>query len=1802
MKAYCGLAVILTAGLFFATSCSRKNEVDVTFQNFEPFVDQQQNLRFTFSKDVYPDSLAQRWDSTEYISFHPAVAGMFKWASSSELQFSPAEGFLPGTDYTATIKKTALQLSDKRYRLGDKRTFRFHTAPLQVTATHLSYTRGQGGIVVTQLDLDFNYDVKVPIAASRLQLSSNGQPVSFNAINAGHGKTVSLQFMPLNGKDELTPLKIAVSKGIPLAATRYVSAMDTVIRTDIPSRYSLGITGVTPSHTGTEGMLMVNMSQPVAEEGLKNFITIEPAVKFDVAVAEGGFVISSPDMKPEQSYELTIASSLEGVLGGRMKETWSNQVTFAHLEPSIHFVNEKGMYLSPRGFKNLSLNIVGVPKVHVTVVKVYENNISNFIRKGGRHRYYYDDEADEENPYSGGEGYDIDETRYVGDTVFHKAYETAKLPGQNAARILHLDFEDRIRGYNGVYVVSVSSDEQYWLQESKLLSLSDIGTIVKQDKDNMYVFCNSIRDASAMSGVRLSFISTNNQVLYTTTTDNEGMAVFSDIPHRSPGFRVGLVTASKAGDFTFISMNGTQVPTSRYDVGGRMPNATGLNAMIYAERNLYRPGEVAHVTTIVRDEQWNNPGEVPVKLRLLMPNGKEFGTMRKILNEGGSTETIFPIPATALTGTYTLEAYSGNDILLNSYDISVEEFMPDRLKASLHIDKEEYQLGDSVHLDVQADNLFGTPAMGRNYECDMHLSKEAFSSNKYEGYNFHIVKDFSYDGASTTGETDEHGTGRETFFLPRELAEAGVVKGNVSTTVFDETGRPVHRYEHFKVYTQPWYIGIKEGNDYVGTRAPIRIPIIAVDKNDNPGNGVTVQVTVLKKEWNTVIEQSGDRYRYLSQPQTKTMVQQNITLSGANMYYPYTPMQSGEYEVRVAFPGKEAYVSTTFYAWGFHDSQYTSFEVDNEGNVAITPDKEQYNTGENINLLFTTPFEGRMLVTIERDQMIQHYYLNTNNKSASLKLKADDALVPNVYVSATLFRPMDGSAMPLTVAHGFRNIAVEDARNHLPVTIQVAPKARSKTRQSIVVKTTPGAYVTIAAVDEGILQVKNYKTPNAYDYFYQKVALSMNSYDIYPLLLPEVRTTLSSTGGDGAEGNGMRVNPTFANRVKLVSFWSGIMQADGSGIVRYNIDVPQFSGDIRVMAIAYKGKGFGSGEQHIKVADPVIISTGLPRVLSPKDEVLVPVTLSNTTAKDAVASVNLQVSGPLNIMGTSSQQVTIPANREARVVFNVSAQQSLGVGKVLVTVRAMNESFINETDIGIRPPASLQKVSGSGTIAAGSAETINAASSFLSSTASGKLVIGKSPLLPFSKNMEYLIHYPYGCVEQTTSAAFPQIYYTDLVKSISGVASNNPNPSYNVQQAIHKLQSMQLSNGALSYWPDGEEESWWGSVYATHFLLEARKAGYEVNATTITHLLEYLKFKLQKRETEMLYYNTNQSRRIASKEIAYSLYVLALAGEPQPTAMNYYKGNAGMLAIDSKYLLAAAFTLSGQPQGAQQILPASYSGEQSNQAFGGSFYSYVRDEGLALSALMDIDPTNAQVGPMARQVSEYLQQQKYLNTQENVWGILALGKIARAANQTAASATIQANGKTIGNTSGSTLTIPLKPYLNQPLNVQVKGKGAYYYYWETSGITADGSYKQEDSYLKVRRTYYSRAGALINGNSFKQNDLIVIKVSLQAQYNNPVENVVVTDMLPAGFEIENTRLNDMSGMNWIKDATTADHMDFRDDRLNLFTTADGTVRNFYYMVRAVSPGTYQLGPVQADAMYNGFFHSYNGAGTIKVVQ
>ncbi len=1789
------LVIPVIIGIIFLYGCNRQ-AVALDYTNAKDEVPQLGNLVFRFNKALVADSMLNQWDSTDYISFEPKIAGRFRWEHADELVFSPARPLSAATTYKAKLNNELLRFSKlDKVEKGDN--ISFSTPDLQLENTNFTWVLQDAGsrVAVPQADLYFNYPVDPASLKDKLTVTADGKAVNYTVQTVAGNNKISLRMAGIAAEDRDYDISITLDKGLVPEGGSNGTKEKKETKALIPSPFTLTINDVNAEHDGTTGTITIRTSQQLSAQSLAAFIKFEPAVKFSAEATDDGFVVSSEAFDASKSYAFTLVKGLRGTIGGVLKEDYKNNFAFGKMEPAISFSNRQAVYLAGQGNKNIEVKLVNVAKVKVVISKIYESNLLAAQRNG-----YYPKETNGNNE----DYYESESDAVVGDVIYEQEIDTKTLPRSGGARLFNFNAQDRLPDFKGIYHIKIKSTEDYWVSDSRFISLSDFGLIAKEGTDKIFVFVNSLKTAMPVNGVNVLAYGGNNQLLGTASTNADGVAEIKYTKKEFAGFRPAMIIAKTETDFSYLPFSSTRVNMSRFDVGGKHINTTGLDAFIYAERDIYRPGEKINFSVVLRDRLWKSPGELPVKLKFLLPNGKELKTFRKNLNEQGSLEGNVDIAAAAITGSYSLEVYNGNDVLLGSQNFMVEEFVPDRIKITAKLDKESLVTGESAKLSINAVNFFGPPAANRNYECEIQVKQYSFSPKKYTNYTFDIANPgVSFDKTVKEGKTDENGSASESFTAKDEYKNVGMLQASFYTTVFDETGRPVSRSTSANIYTQLVFLGIGEdGWWYYPLNQPVKFPVLALNKTEQLAT-TQARAEVIKHEYRTVLTKNGEYFRYESQKEDKIVATNNITITGEATNYSFTPRTAGNYELRIYLTGANSYVKKEFYSYGGWGNDNSSFEVSTEGNIDIDVDRAAYNSGDNAKISFKTPFSGKMLVTMETDKVVSYQYVNVDGRQASLDVKLTADHLPNVYITATLIKPHDVSDIPLTVAHGYKNIMVEEKSRKMDVQVVAPTAVRSRTHQKVKVKAAAGSYVTLAAVDNGVLQVSNFETPNPYGYFYGKRSLDVNGYDMYPLLFPEIRAQLSSTGGDGDLETSKRSNPMPNKRIKIVSYWSGITKANGSGEAEFEFDIPQFSGEIRLMAVAYKNESFGSAEAAMKVADPLVLSTALPRFLSPGDTVNVPVTITNTTGKSATADASLSVTAPLQVAGPAQQSVELKPNSEARAMFKVIASPAISTGKIKVEVKGMGEKFVDETDITVRPPSTLQKITGSGTIAGNASQKITIGlNDFIPGSGDYKLVVSRSPALRLADQFAYLVTYPYGCTEQTISAAFPQLYYGDLADLFNTGKASKASANSNIQEAIRKIKLRQLYNGGITLWDGEGTEHWWASVYAAHFLMEAQKAGYDVDNGLLQTLLSYLNNKLRNRETILYYYNQKEQKKIAPKEVAYSLYVLAVAGRPNISAMNYYKANPALLALDSRYLLSAAYSVAGDKTRFRELLPASFSGEESVAQTGGSFYSDIRDESIALNTLIDVDPSNAQIPVMANHVVLKLKQRSWYSTQESAFSFLAMGKLARAANASTVTATITANGKTAGTLTAGSIQLNAKQLAGNSVDISTKGQGNIYYWWQSEGISASGAYKEEDNYIKVRRHFFDRYGRAISGNTFKQNDLVIVQLSLEKAYSGAVENVVLTDLLPAGFEIENPRTKELPGMEWIKDASNPTAMDVRDDRINLFVDLYSSRQLYYYAVRAVSPGVYKMGPASADAMYNGEYHSYNGAGIIKVIQ
>ena len=1806
------LILPLVISIFFLSACKR-NAINLDFTNAKGEVPQLGNLIFRFSSPMVKDSMLNVWDSADYISFEPKIAGKFRWESPDQLVFSPSQPLGPATSYKAKIKSALLKFSKyNSVKGGDD--ISFHTPDLALDNLQMIWMLQNESTTsaVPQIELFFNYRVNPADLKDKLSVEFGGNKMDYTMVSASPDNKISILINGLKQEDKDYDARIIIEKGLKPESGTNTTTDPITASLSVPSPFVLSIQNMESEHDGTEGTVKITTSQQLSGENLKSFIKFDPDFGYTVELNENGFTLRSDKFDVEKSYVLTITKGLRGKIGGTLKEDYSGSVAFGELEANIRFTNSKAVYLSKKGSKNIEVQITNVPKVKLVISKIYENNLLMSQQYG-----YYPQETKASNTrynegdYEGDAYSDNNGDATLGDVIYEKEIDTRTLPKSGAGRLLNLSqFEDRLPEFKGVYHVMIRSTEDYWVKDSRYISLSDLGLIAKEGLDKLFIFTNSIKTAEPVDGVNVSVYAANNQLIGTGATNSEGVAEVAYSKKEFAGFKPAMIIAKTADDFNYLNFNTSRVNTSRFDVGGKHNNASGFDAFVYAERDIYRPGEKINFSVVLRDRDWKSPGDIPLKMKFLMPNGKELRSFRKNLNEEGSMEGSIDIAGSAISGSYTLEVYTSNDVLLTSKNFSVEEFVPDRIRVTTILNKIFLRQGESADLSINAANFFGPPAANRNYETEIQVKQKYFSPTKYDGYDFSLANQKTFfDKGIKEGKTDAEGNAVIGYTVPDTYANTGVLQTNFYTTVFDETGRPVSRAAAVDIFTQDVFFGIKkDGFYYYSLNRPVKFQLVAVNKDGNVVSS-TAKIEVIKHEYRTVLTKSGSYFRYESQKVDKLMIESQVSV-GNNTVYSYIPRSPGDYEVKIYHPGANSYVSRSFYSYGSWGGDNNSFEVNNEGNIEIEVDKKSYYTGEKMKAHFKTPFSGRMLVTMETDHVVSYQYVDVSNRDASVDLDLTDDHAPNVYITATLIKPHEVSDIPLTVAHGFQNVTVEEKSRKIPVEILAQKNVRSKTHQKVTVKAAAGSYVTLSAVDNGVLQVTDFKTPDPYAYFYQKKALQVSAYDMYPLLFAEVRAKLSSTGGDADLSMEKRVNPMPAKRIKVVSYWSGITKANGNGEAGFEFDIPQFSGELRLMAVSYKGQSFGAMDNIMTVADPIVISTALPRFLSPGDTVNVPVTLTNSTDKTTTVSASINVEGPLKVSGSKSQSISLNAKSEGLAVFKMVADPTINTGKVTVTVNGMGEKFTDVTEISVRPPSTLQRVTGSGSIAGNSSQKIIIGlSDFITGSTDYQLVVSRSPALELGEQLRYLVQYPYGCTEQIVSAAFPQLYYGDMADLMqlnlpAGQAGkqNKLNANTNILEAIRKIKMRQLYNGAVTLWDGEEKEDWWATIYSAHFLLEAKKAGFDVDNSLLETMLNYISNKLKKKETIIYYYNRNQNKKIAPKEVTYGLYVLALAGRSNVPAMNYYKAKPELLALDSRYLLSAAYATAGDKKSFTAMLPSFFTGEESVAQTGGSYYSDVRDEAIALNALIDVDPGNAQIPTMAKHVSDKLKSRNWLSTQERAFAFLALGKLARTADKSDVTAGIKVNGKLIAKVDGGQWRGDRAGLKGNNIEIETKGNGRIYYFWQAEGISASGAYKEEDSYLKVRKRFYDRFGNAIDGNTFKQNELIIVGITLEKSFSGSVENVVITDLLPAGFEIENPRTKEIPGMDWIKDGATPTALDVRDDRIHFFVNANNNKQVYYYAVRAVSPGNYKMGPVSADAMYNGEYHSYNGAGVVRVVQ
>ncbi len=1776
---------------------SDSNLISVTSVGIEPVF--RRYMLLTFDRPLGQDSVGKEPGQSPG-SFTPEMVGSWNWISPYVLRFDPRQPFSPDTDYYFYINTSNTNGFDLgSYTLAGSLGFTVRTRPLAVSNFVLKEEPAPDNRrdVVIAGTIEFSMDVSPKDFAKyfTLQEMVGDQPKDLPAdiLTTYRSSTMEFRSAPMGKTQEAKRIVATVKAGLPVEMSGLQLGKSVSQEFSLVYDPNLKVLAAKVVSGREHPSIKLDFNAPVRPDSTPGYVAVEPQVPFTVA-ASGSDLLLNGDFVPGKDYEISVKEGLIGADGSILSKPFRLKLHTPDLEARVAF-EKPGIFLTRGGYQSIALTSVNTPKAELLVDRVYPNNLFMLLQDYGESSMLNQSE------YKG------DIRRYLGDRIINK---TLKLKAaRNEILKTRLDLGKIIPAdENGFYRVMVSKAGD-WDAAQRWVLLTDIGLVAKKGRDDLLVWANSFKDLHALEDVRIRVLSTQNQLVAEGRTDAQGLWRAKGLAKKFEKNEPYLILAETKDDFSFLLYDGFRIDTTGQDVGGKPMPKSGYTAYLYGERDIYRPGETVEGVAVVRDLLLHAPQPMPFTLRLQDPRGKKYQELTIKSNAEGLAEFSFNMPEYALTGGYKAELLLAGEII-GSYEFKVEEFLPDRIKVEIAPDTEDASPGKELGFTVSSNYLFGPPSSGMNVEATVRLEAAPFAPAGYEAYTFGDPdRKFDDQEIFTSGSNqllDDNGKHFFSTQIPTGLHPPAALLAVVSARVRERGGRGVNARQRIPAHAYTRYPGLKKLTDRgVDPGQALTLEYVVLSPEGKPAPGNRLQADFYKDRWQTVLRRTpSGGFRYESIRDSYLLSTQELPAGKEQGTFSVVPPTYGGYRVVLRDPDSGASSQLTFYAYG---AGYSPWALENPAKIELVADKDEYQDGEEAVFQVRASFSGKLLITVEGQDVWDTQVIQMEGNTATVRIPVRKEYAPNVYCSAVLVRTAaDLEAGETARASGWCPFNVSRQVNHPAVRISVPQETRPETRLEVTVDAEPDSTVTIAAVDEGILQLIAQQTPDPFDYFYAKRALGVDSYDIFSLLLPELPPVheKSPAGGGKYDKLGQFVRTEGIRRVKPVAYWSGPLKADANGRVTFPVNLPEFNGALRIMAVCVSGGKFGSAHAMTRVKAPLIITPTFPRSLAMDDKALIPVTLRNESKANGQFSLKLDVSGPASSPQPETS-LAIDNGHEKTVYFPLDVADKQGKLECTLHAAGNDESAKSTVELGVRsayPPQNF--------VAAGSLEQASLtlpfedAAGLRPETIVRSLHLGRLPIIRFSGSLKDLLEYPYGCVEQTVSRAFPLLYFGDLAKELEPDVFEKSEPAAMVQSAITRVQAMQTASGGFGMWPGATRPQYWASIYATHFLLEARYAGYQVPDTVINGAVKYLSSLVRGQKT---------FNRAILERTAYALCVLAMARHADQGMMGYLlKNQINSMPAVGAYLLAGAYAYTGQKALAEKILYGRYLEYGGKHETGGNFSSPLRNLAMRLMVGLAVAPDDKRNPELVKQLIRKLDAERYRTTQENAFSFIALGAyFFKQKHKPPYKGKVYAGDSLLAEFSSDKVLTLDKITESGPIRIEMdKGyaPGSAYYSLNTRGIPTAAGYTPRSQGMEIQRTYLDRSGRELQLDALKQGDLVVLETKVRS-LDDTVDNVVVQNLLPSGLEVENPRLESTERLPWIgKVGTKPEYQDLRDDRVLLFLklpgkskkTDHGPWQTYYSLLRAVTPGEFTLPPSQVEAMYAPELMASTPAGKLKV--
>lgn len=1776
-------------------------------------------IHLRFARDVI-DVQELDADFSTALQIQPETAGSARFRSPRELVFDPAEPLQAGARYTVRVdpkKISRLPESLEPYVfefdvLGQSFEVRVDGAAASLDNRRLARITGE----LRTADRAASADVERVLSA---RYENAPQPITWT--HADDGLT---HLFAIDGLQRPTaPANLLLAwDGTPIGVKEQ-GQRDVAV----PVRGIFSVTGHTVTTDGGKRVTLRFSEALDASQDLAGLVQIgTQAPRLSVA---GNSLIIYPDERTSGEQQLVVNAGVRNEFGERLETEYRVTVNFRGEPPQVRFTGT-GVVLPAGDHLEIPFEAINVHSVQVTAFQIFDDNIGQFLQDNalggnselgrvGRHLWRKTIPLTGARPHAW-ERFSLDATDLVkanpgalfrftiaidrGNSMLDCSAEDEAVPVPQSVPLA--DHEDRYRVERSSWDYA-----EEWYGQSQNTNWSDrddpckdayyrysknvtaarnfigsnIGLLAKHGNDGSFlVLATDLRNGTSLPGARIEVRNFQDQVLQTLTTDTDGLAVAK---MRATPF---YLVARNGGDIGYLKLNrGTALPTSHFDVGGQAVQE-GVKGLIYGERDVWRPGDTLHLTFALHDPAHVFPDDHPVTLQLISPQGRVMQTATNRAPLDGFYAFAIATTEDAPTGNWTAKAILGGKIFTRT--VKIETVMPNRL--AMELDTGEAVLRKSTApLPFTLDAKWLHGATAANLEADINVRYAAVPTT-FSRFSDHIYDDparrFTADPVELwKGTLDANGHADVAAKLDVPAQPPGMLRASFVTRVFEPGGAFSISRSSAPYHPYPAYVGIRlpkgdAARNMLLTDTEHTVSVATLNPDGEPLSVDGIEVTLYKIDWKWWWDRSADSLaNYASAPHRNALKRDTIS----------TRDGKGEWKFSIAYPEWGRYLVRACDRTGGHCTG-SIFYIDWPGwagrareqagpaasMLTLTPDRAAYSVGETAHIELPANISGRALLTVENGAgILEHRWLQLDDANADqgrrlIDIPITQGMAPNVYVAVTLVQPHAArdNDRPIRL-FGVVPLLVNDPATRIAPEIDVADSWKPRSMVNIGVREAEGRAMTytLAVVDEGLLGLTNFRVPDLHDGFYSREALGVLTWDLFDQVVgaygADLERLLALGGGDAGEDAGAR---NEERRFPPVVRFMGPFRLDAGATATHAVDIPEYIGAVRVMIVAGRDGAYGAAAKSVTVREPVSALVTLPRVLGPGEEIDVPVSLFVYDETLREATVSLETGEHLDGVQPLEKTVTLDGSRESTTRFRLRVAEAVGRTSVTAIVRSGPHETRSTTHLEIRAASAPRLEIVERRLKAG--ETWNDVLKLhgLDGTNSATLSLTTVPPFGLDHRLDFLVRYPYGCVEQTTSAALPQVY---LPKLVTLGEEQERQVQNNVHAGLKRLRSFQTASGGFSYWPGSSAYSDWSDVYAGYFLVEAKRFGYDVPQDMLSRWLEHATALASQ-------WTTGGSDSALTQ--AFRLYVLAAANQADIGAMNRLR-EAASLPLAGRWLLAAAYATAGLSEPAAELLRGPVEIELRYDRPGETFGSALRDMGILLQAQLANGDHDAALAA-ATEIASELATDHWHSTQSVGFSLAAMGRyvIGDGSDAGIRAEYRIADASQSVDTSLPLASVELAPTSGAPLAVTNRSERPLFATLTVAGVPRPGEEEAVRGELAVDVEYHNANGENVDIAKLEQGSDIIARVTVQNRSGAALDRLALRHVVPSGWEIANSRMDgtEEAGANFT-------YRDIRDDRVYThFALNANESRTFTLRFTAAYAGRFYAPGIVFEDMYD----------------